>query len=341
MFQPIRTDRLLLRRARLGDAEALWRRRNEPTTAELQAWALPYTRDQAQALIERAAADEEPVDGEWFMITIADPADNEVFGDLVLKLKWDGRSAEIGYTLGADHWGKGLATEAANALVDWLLAGGRVTRVEAYLHPDNLASARLLERLGMKLEGLTRNSFWVGDENSDDLLYGMTREMREAWTGRKTTSPEQVRLVEIDWKNSWDYLKLETHHSQRQFVTHMAGSFTDALFPEEFEGDPMTPWLRGVEADGEPAGFVMLATPTELHPTPFLWRLLVDRMHQRRGIGKRVLDLAVDQVRQWGVNALETSWTEGHGSPRSFYEKYGFVTTGRIVDGETEARLSW
>ncbi len=341
MFEPIKTERLLLRGVRLEDTEALWKRRNEPTTAELQAWELPYPQEKAQALVERAASDQEPVPDEWFMITIANLDDTEVLGDLVLKLKWDGRSAEIGYTLGADHWGKGLATEAANALVAWLFSNGRITRVEAYLHPDNHASARLLERLGMRLEGVMRNSFWVGEENSDDLLYGMTDEMREAWIGRKTKPPDEVRLVELDWTNCWDYLRLETHQSQRQFVSDMAGSFTDALFPEEFEGDPMTPWLRGVEADGEPAGFVMLATPTELHPIPFLWRLLVDRMHQRRGIGSRVLDLAVEQARRWGVDALETSWTEGHGSPRPFYEEYGFVATGRIIDGETEARFTW
>ena len=91
-------------------------------------------------------------------------------------------------------------------------------------------------------------------------------------------------------------------------------------------------------ADGDLVGFVMLAEPTEVHPEPYLWRLLVDRLHQRRGIGERILDLLVDQCRAWGVDTLMTSWVDGVGSPRGFYERNGFVPTGEIIDGEVEAR---
>jgi diamine N-acetyltransferase len=118
----------------------------------------------------------------------------------------------------------------------------------------------------------------------------------------------------------------------------MSGSFADALFPEAVDGAPVVPWMRAVEADGVLVGFVMLAIPTEHHPEPYLWRLLIDRMHQRRGIGGTVLDLVAGECRAMGAGTLLTSWVEGKGSPRPLYLRHGFEPTGRIVDGETEGR---
>jgi diamine N-acetyltransferase len=96
--------------------------------------------------------------------------------------------------------------------------------------------------------------------------------------------------------------------------------------------------MRAVVADGQIVGFVMLALRTEHHPEPFLWRLLIDRLHQRCGIGGRVLELVAEECRMMGDRTLLTSWVEGKGSPRPFYIRHGFVPTGKILDEETEAR---
>ncbi len=84
----------------------------------------------------------------------------------------------------------------------------------------------------------------------------------------------------------------------------------------------------------------MTAEVTGQHPEPYLWKLLIGRLHQRRGIGQRVLALLVDRLRAEGRSTIVTSWGEGQGSPRPFYERLGFVPTGNTVDGETEARLT-
>jgi GNAT superfamily N-acetyltransferase len=118
----------------------------------------------------------------------------------------------------------------------------------------------------------------------------------------------------------------------------MCWSFADALFPEVVDGAPVVPWMRAVVADEEIAGFVMLALRTDHHPEPYLWRLLIDRRHQRRGIGGRALDLVSEECLGMGASTLLTSWVEGKGSPRPFYLRHGFEPTGKIVDEETEAR---
>lgn len=98
--------------------------------------------------------------------------------------------------------------------------------------------------------------------------------------------------------------------------------------------------MRVITADGEPAGFVMLAEVTSTVPEPYLWRLLIDRRHQRRGIGARVLGLLARRLREQGHTVLRTSWEEGPGGPESFYRRLGFVPTGEIDDGEVVGALT-
>ena len=339
MSFPLVTERLRVRVVEASDAGPLHARRNDPDVAALQSWETPVTEATVERIVAAATGVDEPPIDAWWMLTVERIADAAVVGDLALRLEWDGRSAEIGYTFARDAWGHGYATEATAALVDHLFSRPELTRVHATLHPDNHRSARVLENLGFDFEGRTRLSYWVGDENTDDVLYGLTRSDHEAWKGRPTNEPASVRLVEITPDNQATVYRLQTHKSQERFVSPNVYSFAHALQPEVIDGAPVVPWYRAVEADGELVGFVMMAEITEAHPEPYLWRLMVDRRHQRRRIGDRVLDLVIEQCRAWGAASLAVSWEEGVGGPRPFYERRGFVATGRIIDDETEARL--
>lgn len=340
MFETLQTKRLVIRLPEPDDVGALHARRNHPEVAELQDWEYPYPLEKATSLVESVIAAGEPTNEEWWM-AIVDLHDGQTVGDLALHLTWEGRTAEVGYTLEREHWGNGYAVEAVTRLVDYLFDDLGVTRVFGMLDPANLASARVLERTGFLYEGRTKLSYWKDDIPSDDLIYGMLQSDRDRWVRRHRNRPAELRLVEVDVNNVEDVAALQTHESQKRFVAPMLWSFTDALFPEVVDGAPVVPWMRAIEADGELAGFAMVALPTEQHPEPYLWRLLIDRLHQRRGIGVRAIEMVVSECRTWGASALLTSWEEGTGSPRPFYEGLGFIPTGRVVDGETEARLAF
>ena len=345
MFDDLRTERLLLRRAQPDDVDAMVERRNDPEVTRLQNWTLPFTRETAQQHIANAVATPGPVDERWWMATVVladtgQPDTGQIVGEIVVHPTNGTRTAEVGYTFARQFWGRGYAVEALTAMTDWLFTNLPVTRLHAGLHPDNRASAMLLERTGFLFEGHPRLSFWLGDDNSDDWIYGMTRADWQAWRSRPRTAPDQVELVEIDAENAHAVRSLRTHHSQQAFVAPVVDSFADALFPEAVDGAPLVPFLRAVLADGELVGFVMVAEPTQTHPEPYLWRLLIDRMHQRRGIGGRVVDLVRAQCRSWEATGLLVSWREGRGSPGPFYLARGFVPTGELVDGETMARLT-
>lgn len=340
-FDPILTDRLVLRRFRADDEAALLARRNDPKVAVYQNWTTPYPPETAKAMATSLAAMEGPVDGEWYMVTVADKVTGEVIGDLPMHFQSEMRTVEVGYSFTSERWGQGYAIEALGALVEWLFETVGVTRAFGMLHPDNTASAQVLERTGFLFEGHTKLSFWLGDENSDDWIYGMTKPEYEAWRDRPRQPPTEVTFVEVTPETLGKVERLKTHKTQEEFVSPMWGTFADALFPEVMEGAPMVPWYRAVMADGEYVGFVMIAVVTDHHPEPYLWRLLIDRRHQRRGIGKKVLDVMVEECKRQGWTTLLTSWHEGKGTPEPFYLAYGFEKTGRIIDEEPEGRLTF
>lgn len=331
----LRTERLTIRVARVADAPIFAAYRSNPAIAQYQDWDMPYQAERAITRLTALEAFDDVAEGEW--ISFAIEHDGEVVGDVVAGIREGGGIAEIGFTLAPAHHGRGFASEAASAMVDHLIANHGVHRIEASLDPENVASMRVLEGLGMRKECLAPSAYLVRGEWVDDLRYAMTADERTAWVNRRRTPPATVELVEITPGEAHLWGRLATHHSQERFVSPMALSFRDALFPEAIDtawphtgGElvPVVPWMRGVLADGERAGFVMLAAPTEHHPVPYLWRLLIDRMHQRRGLGRAVLDLLTDQLRAQGHTTLMVSWGEGVGSPEPFYLGYGFVPTG-------------
>lgn len=337
-FEPIRTERLILRPPRLGDAEAAYLRRSLAEVARYQDWELPYTREQAEQSMARAVAMDGPANDKGWTITVVDAAVPErILGDLYIETRWSGRCGYFGYTFHPDFWGRGYAAEAAQAIVGYLFTDLGVNRVESSLHPDNPPSARVLEACGLMYEGLTRQSFWVGDECSDDMLYGMTRSDWDDWCNRARHRPEQVELVPVTADNRREVGDLVTHKSQERFVSAMLGNLRDALVPPALGGATLVPWYRAIEADGEIVGFIMAAEITPTHTNPYLWRFLVDRLHQRRGVGAAALDLFEQWCRDQGATAIEVSWVEGPGSPAPMYQERGYAPSGKTDGGEIHA----
>lgn len=151
-----------------------------------------------------------------------------------------------------------------------------------------------------------------------------------------------VTLRPVDDGNREALAALAVRPDQTSFVATVTKSYADAA------ADPAShPRMWGLYADDEPVGFVMLsdgAEPIEAEPGrwPYgLWRLLIDARHQGRGYGRAALDLVVGFVRSRpGATALFTSAVPGEGSPLPFYERYGFVQTGEVDEGEVVLRLA-
>jgi RimJ/RimL family protein N-acetyltransferase len=333
---PLSTPRLTLRALRAGDAAIIHAYRNDPETARFQDWALPYSLASAEQLVAEQADIAGPDRGSWSQLGVEHAG--ELVGDLAVGLDRTGSTATIGYTLRPDHWGRGFGSEAVGALVDALLARG-IDRVVATIDPLNLRSARLLEGLGFRYLGRAVGAAFVRGAWVDDDRYDVNGTERTAWLARPRTPPTGVRLVPITDDIRPRLAALATHHSQERFVATMADSFADAANPELDGGAPVVPWLRAVEADDDIVGFVMLAESRRTDEHPCLWRLLIDRRHQSRGIGTRVIGLLVERLRSAGHERLRVSWVRDLGGPEPFYLKLGFRLTGETHDGEHVAEL--
>ncbi|HVM77783.1 MAG TPA: GNAT family N-acetyltransferase [Stellaceae bacterium] len=84
------------------------------------------------------------------------------------------RRLEVGYILARPHWRRGLMTEAMTALLDYCFEKLRAHRVEALIHPENVASMRLAEGLGFRREsGPLRDRLLVGDTFQDQVMYAL------------------------------------------------------------------------------------------------------------------------------------------------------------------------
>jgi diamine N-acetyltransferase len=132
----------------------------------------------------------------------------------------------------------------------------------------------------------------------------------------------RVTLREVTRENLRDVLLLQVAVEQERFVASNAISIAQAHFY------PDVSWLRAIYADEIPVGFLMLEDEPG-NPEVYLWRFMIDQRYQKRGYGRRAIELVLEHVRaRPGTSALTLSHIPGDGSPAPFYARLGFVHTG-------------
>jgi ribosomal-protein-alanine N-acetyltransferase len=181
-FPQLQGKRVRLRGPCADDADALFALFADPDV--MRYWSRPpmTARDEAEGLvaeIEDAFAQRTMLN--WMLVTRSDDA---VIGTCTLfRFEPRHRRAEVGYALRSDHWGRGLAAEAATLALEWAFRTLGLHRVEADIDPRNARSRTMLERLGFASEGLLRQRHFLGDEISDTELFGL---LAEGWRARQS-----------------------------------------------------------------------------------------------------------------------------------------------------------
>ena len=168
------TQRLILRRPGLSDAPAVFEYASDPEVTRYMDWRthtdVQDTVDFLRRCAPRWASGEEL---SWLLATR--PAD-VVIGAVGCRVR--AQAAEIGFVLNREYWQQGYATEAASAVVAWAFSDDSILRVWATCDAENLASARVLEKIGMTREAILRR-YKVRPNLStvprDTFVYGMVR----------------------------------------------------------------------------------------------------------------------------------------------------------------------
>jgi len=148
---------------------------------------------------------------------------------------------------------------------------------------------------------------------------------------------ESIRLKEITLDNLKAVCQLSDTLTpqQQKCVSSNAYSIAQAHYCKE------RAWFRAIYLEDEPIGFVMVDVKLDEDkltedekPSVMLWRFMIGRDFQRKGYGKKVLDLLVEKFRQASNRYLFTSCRMGEGSPYQFYLNYGFIDTGLMQADE-------
>jgi RimJ/RimL family protein N-acetyltransferase len=142
----LETERLVLRAPRLGDAKSVAVLANDRRIAENTARIPhPYKKSDAEGFITRANAAGEAV----FLITLRNDA---VIGACGLIMQ--DKTPELGYWLGVNYWGKGYATEALHAVIDYAFTDLAHEALQAGSRVTNPGSRRVLEKCGFQWTGV-------------------------------------------------------------------------------------------------------------------------------------------------------------------------------------------
>lgn len=133
----------------------------------------PYREQDAVDFVAACQPDADAELSARFAITLRDSA--EFCGGVGMRLELDHHRAELGYWLGVPYWGRGYATEAANAMVRYGFDTLGLNRIYAQHVRENPASGRVLQKIGMRYEGCLRNHICKWEQFQDLEVYGVLR----------------------------------------------------------------------------------------------------------------------------------------------------------------------
>jgi len=171
--------RVVLRPLRAADVPDVFRVFSDP--AAMRYWSTPAMSSQGEAvrLVEEIQARQ--AQGDFIQWGVVERGSDSVIGTCTLfQIVHEHRRAEVGFILGRDHWGLGLAREAVSAMITHAFDTLGLHRLEADADPRNERCLKLLQRLGFREEGRLRERWHVAGEIQDSVLLGL---LRADWGG--------------------------------------------------------------------------------------------------------------------------------------------------------------
>jgi aminoglycoside 6'-N-acetyltransferase len=164
-FMHLETERLILRRSLPEDAEAIAAYRSDPTVHVTQGWTrtdADHVRSEAEEMLTRL-----PGAQGWVQFSVLERDGGRLVGDVgICPAEDEPGVMKIGYTVAPAAQGRGYATEAVSALIDYAFDMLEAEVVRAYADADNLPSRRVMEKVGMTLidvfHGQDEDGPWTG-----------------------------------------------------------------------------------------------------------------------------------------------------------------------------------
>ena len=169
----LKTKRLLLRRFTMDDANSIFNNwANDPDVTEYLTWQPHGNIDVTKTVLTGW------VDGyakeDFYVWGIVISTTNELIGSISVVSQDDKiKMVHIGYCIGKKWWRQGFVSEALAALIKFFFEEVGINRIEARYDPQNPNSGKVMEKCGMKYEGLMRQADWNAKGICDSIIYAI------------------------------------------------------------------------------------------------------------------------------------------------------------------------
>ncbi len=171
----LQTERLILRKMTLRDVNDLYEYASEPEVAKFVTWDyhknISYSKKFLKSILKKY---KEHKVAPWGILL---KENNKLIG--TGGYVWwmpNHKSAEIGYALSMRYWNRGLMTESVKEIIRFGFEKMELNRIEARCKLNNIASEKVMQKCGMKFEGILRQQMFVKNEFHDLKMYSILRE---------------------------------------------------------------------------------------------------------------------------------------------------------------------
>ena len=300
-----------LRKWRLSDAEELAAALNNKRILNnlRDGLPFPYTeQDGRDYIIAMLSANE----NDTFAYAIT--AEDHVIGSIgaFRQSNIHSRTAELGYYLAEEYWGRGVMSGAIRQLCDLIFQTTDILRIYAEPFSYNAGSRRALEKAGFRYEGLMKNNAVKNGKVVDMALYSLTRSI-EPYPIRRLAPEEIPEALELCWRV---FLKFEAPEYSPEGVAAFRASLDDKERTRQLD-------FYGAFDAEKLVGVLCMRAPQHIGG------FFVDDAYHRRGIGRRLFEA----MRQ----DYETQVFTVNSSPYAVevYRRLGFVPTDteQLTDG--------
>lgn len=171
----LKTNRFILREYTFDDAQTIYDLIKDPEIYKYMHWG-PNSKEDTDNHIKMAIDAQKEIPRISYEMLITDKSNAEVIGAAGIRVtKGSNREGSCGYWIKKDLWGRGIATEVTQRIIQLGFEEMKLNKISATAMPQNIGSIKVLEKVGMKKEGLLRDNIFAREKFHDSALLAILR----------------------------------------------------------------------------------------------------------------------------------------------------------------------
>ena len=321
----LETERLILRKFSLDDAEAMYNNwASDPEVTKFLMWPTHDSVDVSRAVLASWIPQYDKADYYHWGIELKDSA--TLIGSIAaVDQNPRAQLVHIGYCIGRAWWRKGYTSEALCRLVRFFFEEVGVNRIESRHDPRNLNSGKVMRKAGLLYEGTSRESDYNNQGIRDAANYGMLA--KDYFTGKEA---DGAGVTIVPYKDQYRADMLFCYLSAKDAISGEApGQWgqlelkDDLLDIDKYYFGRGDVFYLALDWNGRVVGMIgtHIVSPGEM----WLKRLFIKPGFKRKGIGGKLLAEAEQFASAKGITIIHTRFADWYREAAAFYPAKGFI----------------